>query len=77
MERMTSDKLKLVCDNYFVSFGSKEEQMKYRMLAEAAPKYNELYKRLAEYERLEEKLINHTGYGLEEWLKKTTSMFDK
>lgn len=53
MERLTNNALKIACD-YFVSFGSKEERAKYRMLAENAPKYEELYKKLAEYEDLEE-----------------------
>jgi len=77
MERLTNNKLVFVCDGYFLSFGSKEEQMKYRMLAEEAPKYEELYKKLAEYENLEEKLIAHTGMNLKDWLKHTTSMFDE
>ena len=53
MERLTNKTLKVACDS-FVSFSSKEERAKYRMLAESAPKYEELYKRLAEYEDLEE-----------------------
>jgi len=76
MERLTCDKLKMVCDGYFISFGSGRERAKYRMLAESAPKYEELYKKLAEYENLEEKLIAHTGMNFKDWLKHTTSMFD-
>lgn len=76
MERLTNNKLKVACD-YFVNFASKEEVVKYRMLAESAPKYEEIYKKLAEYENLEEKLIAHTGMSFKEWLKHTTSMFDE
>lgn len=54
MERLTCNKLKTICDGYFVNLASKEEATKYRMLAESAPKYEELYKRLVEYEDLEE-----------------------
>lgn len=54
MERLTCNKLKTICDGYFVNLASKEEATKYRMLVESAPKYEELYKRLAEYEDLEE-----------------------
>lgn len=54
MDRLTCDKLKTICDGYFVNLNSKEEATKYRMLAESAPKYEELYRKLAEYERLEE-----------------------
>jgi hypothetical protein len=75
MERLTNNVLKVACDS-FISFGSREERTKYRMLAEAAPKYEEIYKKLAEYENLEEKLIAHTGMNFKEWLKHTTSMFD-
>lgn len=76
MERLTCNKLKLVCDGYYMTFGSDEERRKYRMIAEAAPKYEELYSKLAEYENLEEKLITHTGMNFKDWLKHTTSMFD-
>ena len=55
MDRLTCDKLKTICDGYFVNFASKEEATKYRMLAESAPKYEEVYKKLAEYEELEDK----------------------
>ena len=54
MDRLTCDKLKTICDGYFVNLNSKEEATKYRMLAESAPKYEELYRKLAEYEHLEE-----------------------
>jgi hypothetical protein len=43
-----------VCDGYFVHFGSDKERVKYRMLAESAPKYEEIYKKLADYEDAEE-----------------------
>ena len=75
MKRLTNNKLKVACD-YFVNFASKEEVVKYRMLAEAAPKYEEIYKKLAEYENLEEKLVAHTGMNFKDWLKHTTSMFN-
>ncbi len=54
MERLTNPKLKMACDS-FISFASREERTKYRMMAESAPKYEEIYKRLAEYEDAEEK----------------------
>lgn len=54
MERLTCNKLKTICDGYFVNLASKKETTKYRMLAETAPKYEELYRKLAEYEDLEE-----------------------
>ena len=76
MKRLTNKKLKVACD-YFISFASKEERTKYRMLAESAPNYEEIYRKLAEYEDLEEKLIGHTGMHIKDWLKHTTSMFDK
>lgn len=76
MDRLTCNKLKMVCDGYYMSFGSDEERRRYRMLAEAAPKYEDLYKRLAEYEELEEKLLAHTGMDFKDWIKHTTSMFD-
>ena len=54
MERLTCNKLKTICDGYFVNLASKEEATKYRILAETAPKYEEIYRKLAEYEDLEE-----------------------
>lgn len=33
--------------------------------------------KLCEYEDLEELLINHTGCDLKDWIRKTTSLFDK
>lgn len=54
MERLTCNKLKTIYDGYFVNFASKEEAAKYRMLVEAAPKYEEIYRKLAEYEDAEE-----------------------
>lgn len=55
MERLTCNKLnKLTAGCYFVNLASKEEATKYRMLAESAPKYEEIYKKLAEYENAEE-----------------------
>ena len=54
MERLTNKKLKTICDGYFVNFASKEEAVKYRLLAESAPKYEEIYKKLADYEDKEE-----------------------
>ena len=51
MERLTNSRLEKCCD-YFVSFGSKESKREYRELAEDAPKYEQLYKRLAEYEKI-------------------------
>lgn len=53
MERLTNKKLKIAC-NHFINLGSREEVAKYRMLAESAPKYEEIYKKLAEYEDAEE-----------------------
>ncbi len=76
MDRLTCDKLRIICDDYYIVLGSEEERRKYRMLAEAAPKYEELYSKLTEYENLEEKLIAHTGMNFKDWLKHTTSMFD-
>ena len=76
MDKLTCDKLRIICDDYYIVLGSEEERRKYRMLAKAAPKYEEIYKKLAEYENLEEKLIDHTGMDFKEWLKHTTSMFD-
>ena len=54
MKRLTNKKLKTICDGYFVNFASKEEAVKYRMLAESAPKYEEIYRKLADYEDKEE-----------------------
>ena len=55
MERLTCNKLnKLTAGCYFVNLASKEESTKYRMLAESAPKYEELYRKLANYEDAEE-----------------------
>lgn len=54
MERLTCNKLKTICDGYFVNLASKEEATKYRILAETAPKYEEIYRKLAEYEDAEE-----------------------
>ena len=53
MERLTDKKLKAAC-GYFVNFASKEEAVKYRMLAESAPKYEEIYRKLADYEDKQE-----------------------
>lgn len=50
MSRLTNNKLKTICDGYFVNLASKEEAVKYRMLVEDAPKYEELYRKLADYE---------------------------
>lgn len=33
--------------------------------------------KLKEYEDLEERLITHTGMNYKEWLKRTTSIFEK
>ena len=55
MERLTCNELnKLTAGCYFVNFASREEAAKYRMLAESAPKYEEIYRKLAEYENAEE-----------------------
>lgn len=64
MERLTNKKLKTLCDGSFVYFGSDEERVKYRMLAESAPKYEEIYKKLADYEDAEEQCIKECGCGL-------------
>ena len=53
MERLTNKKLKIACD-YFADFASKEETVKYRILAESAPKYEEIYRKLADYEDKQE-----------------------
>lgn len=53
MSRLTDKRLKVACD-YFVHFASKEEAVKYRMLAESAPKYEEIYRKLADYEDKQE-----------------------
>ena len=55
MKRLTCNKLNKLTDGcYFVNFASREEATKYRMLAESAPKYEVIYKKLAEYENAEE-----------------------
>lgn len=54
MDRMTNYRLASVCDGSFVSLDDKEEFIKFKLLADLAPKYEELYKRLAEYEDAEE-----------------------
>lgn len=65
MKRLTCKTLKVACDS-FISLDSKEERTKFRLLAEAAPKYEELYKRLAEYEDLEEKIRSEMNRIAEE-----------
>lgn len=65
MERLTDNKLKTICDGYFVNFASNEEAVKYRMLAESAPKYEEIYRKLAEYEdKQEQELLLELPYPL-------------
>ena len=54
MSRLTNNKLKPICDGYFVHFTTDEEARKYKMLIDDAPKYEDLYRKLAEYENLEE-----------------------
>lgn len=51
-ERLTCKTLASVCDGSFVQMDSKEKSVKFRLLAEQAPKYEQLYKRLSEYEEI-------------------------
>ena len=70
MSRLTNKKLKTICDGYFVNFASKEEAAKYRMLAESAPKYDEIYRKLADYEDNEEQwlmIVLPVAEGTEVW----------
>ena len=54
MERLTCNELKTIRDGFFIHKGNREDGTKYRMLAESAPKYEEIYRKLAEYEDAEE-----------------------
>lgn len=50
-DRLTSKRLANLCnDNMFIQLDSKMDRQEFSMLAYDAPKYPEIYKRLAEYE---------------------------
>ena len=53
MERLTCNELKIY-DGCFVNMAKREESRKYSLLIESAPTYEEIYKKLTEYENLEE-----------------------
>ena len=54
MERLTCNELKTIRDGFFIHKGNRKDGAKYRMLAESSPKYEEIYRKLAEYEDAEE-----------------------
>ena len=55
MERLTVKRLARLCnDDMFVQLDSKMKRQEFDMLAYSAPKYPEIYKKLADYEDAEE-----------------------
>lgn len=55
MERLTCNELKTIRDGFFIHKGNRKDGAKYRMLAESSPKYEEIYRKLADYEDAEKK----------------------